>query len=219
LSQRLMQVNIPRSPRAAQNEFYILQECRNHWDPPEPPGYILHHLRLPDSYRPENRAPCLVIYLPYADFVKTARCLSDVHLRKMMIESYLVLRALRGEYPLSQVWKTEPHNRVVKMWSGYYSWLQRYYNEMVLEWRCRGYATELGTTTPYDTIRALDETSFLVSHLDRGYYPPWLGYPPLHESHRATLYAEDSTVYHHFQWANPGTEGLVWPILVSPTRS
>lgn len=148
-------------------------------------------------------------FLPYPDFTMSARCLDRARLGKQRVEAYQVLRALHGDYVLTRAWENHPATR---MWRGHYSWLQRYYNEIIKEWIIRGYATELGTVVPYDTIQPLDETSVFVNSLDRGGYPPWLGYPPLHASHRSSLLAKDPAWYSQFGWEDEPKIGYVWPV-------
>lgn len=214
-------VDIARTPRAQNNEYWCLIECLKYWQPPEPFGawYQVHGAAWVEKqsqvpmYFPESRdrTPELVLYMPYPCFVKTARSLDDTLLAKMRVESYLVMSALHDILPLTKVLENHP---MVEMWRGHYSWLQMYYNEMVKEWVARGYSTEMGTVLPYHDVRPTDEFSFYVRYLDAGYYPPWLGWPTLHATHRALLCGKAGEFYRPLMDERliRITDGVTYPI-------
>ena len=140
-------------------------------------------------------------WLPYSDFWMTARCLDNRTLSIQRFEAWTLLVSLRyndGYAP----------PKLANMWREHTPWLIAYGNAVCIEWERRhGETSELSrlfkdaVPTPLD-YRELD-------------YPPWLGYPLLHVSHRANLIKVNPD---HYQPQWPGVpEGipLVWPIPTS----
>lgn len=150
-------------------------------------------------------------FLPYADFVASAKSLDDRRLGKQRVEALQVLRALvRPTYG----WK---HHPAVKMWRGYEPALARYGVEVCREWRRRGHADTCETKI----LDELVESGFAVppdqAGLERaGGLPPWLGDEEVHRSHRSALVRKDPLHYgEHFR--DPPDLPYVWPGSVSRT--
>ena len=61
-------------------------------------------------------------FLPYADFVKTAKCLDYRRLGKQRVEAFQILNILEGKTTKAG-WK---HHPAVLMWKGYENALKKY---------------------------------------------------------------------------------------------
>ena len=76
-------------------------------------------------------------FLPYRDFVRSARCLDDRRLGKQRLEALIILRVLNGEL---NGWRNHP---AVKMWNGYTEALVEYGCVVCDEWVQRGFTDNL----------------------------------------------------------------------------
>lgn len=128
-------------------------------------------------------------FLPYPDFVASARCLDYRRLGKQRVEAYQILRALLGE---SKGWINHP---ATKMWDGYEAALAGYMNAMIDEWIARGYRNTM----------AWRGTCGLI-------LPPWFGKEEFHASHRSNLLRKDPVHYGQFGWTEPPDLPYVWPV-------
>lgn len=113
-------------------------------------------------------------FLPYPDFRETAKVLDYRRLGKQRVETFQILRALRGE---TIGWRNHP---AVLMWAGHEDALNQYGREICLEWIKRGYK---------DTM--LER----FQHKPRVVLPSWLGDSRLHLSHQSNLIRKDPTYY------------------------
>lgn len=126
-------------------------------------------------------------FLPYSDFVASARVLDYRRLGKQRIEARQILTALSDpEYG----WQNHP---AVKMWRGYVEALKAYFNAISREWVERGYQHNLGF--------------FVVEDYE---LPVWLGNEEFHYSHRSKLYQKNPNYY--FGWTGIAVVDYVWPI-------
>jgi hypothetical protein len=128
-------------------------------------------------------------FLPYPDYVDTARCLDWRRLGKQRVEAWQILRTLQGIKP---GWANHP---AVKMWRGHEAALAQYMNVMIREWKRRGYnntmqEVDLGPATP----------------------PPWLYTTELCASHRSNLLRKDEAFYRKLGWTEPTNLPYVWPV-------
>ena len=120
-------------------------------------------------------------FLPHISFQKSAQCLDYKRLGKQRVEAKQILNALDPEYD-KKGWKTHP---ATMMWKGYEECLKYYTNCMITEWKKRGY----NNTMEYYAVNTDDIK-----------YPPWLGIPEFHKSHRMNLLRKDYDYYaDHFQ--------------------
>jgi len=115
-------------------------------------------------------------FLPYAGFRKSARSLDYKRLGKQRVEAKQIINALDPEYK-KKGWKTHP---AVLMWKGHEEALKYYANEMITEWKKRGY----NNTMEYYPVNMSDMQ-----------YPAWLGIPDFHKSHRVNLLRKDASFY------------------------
>lgn len=130
-------------------------------------------------------------FLPYPDFLKTARCLDYRRLGKQRVETIQILNTLYG---YSNAWQGHP---AVKMWKGYEHCLARYYNYIVKEWMDRGYKN----TMPF---------AFSAPICIK--LPPWLGNEKFHASHRSNLLRKNYDYYSKYGWNEPNDLPYVWPV-------
>ncbi|GAB3246162.1 MSMEG_6728 family protein [Micromonospora halotolerans] len=153
-------------------------------------------------------------FLPYPDFLASARTLDQKRLGKQRVETIQVLRGLtRPDYG----WRNHP---AVKMWAGYEEALTRYGLDMCAVWCEPGradtcaatMATDLATACGIALIRTQSELA------EAGELPPWLGREDLHLSHRSSLLRKDPGHYGpQFDDVPPDLE-YVWPASDRPRR-
>ncbi|GID33018.1 MSMEG_6728 family protein [Paractinoplanes brasiliensis] len=127
-------------------------------------------------------------FLPYADFVASAKVLDAKRLGKQRVETVQVLRGLTVP---GYGWR---HHPAVKMWRGYEEALVRYGLDMADVWTATGRAdttaatllADLGTGAEIRTQEVLAKA---------GELPPWLGDPAVHHSHQSALLRKDPEFY------------------------
>lgn len=138
-------------------------------------------------------------FLPYPDFVESARVLDPPRLGKQRVEALQVLRGIA--FP-SYGWQRHP---AMQMWRGYTPALTRYALDMVDAWTERGHA---------DSIRPL--IAEFAPHVDGAEMstlsvPSWLGDEALHLSHQSNLLRKDLEFYRPFFPDVPDDLPYVWP--------
>lgn len=136
-------------------------------------------------------------FLPYKDFVKTAKCLDYRRLGKQRVEAWQIYLAITQK---NYSWKTHP---IVKMWKGYEEVLLRYGYTICIEWISRGYKDTMA-------IRFLNEMKVFHSHIDIIKNPKWLGNEKFHASHRSNLLRKDKEYYSQFGWKEKDNLPYVW---------
>lgn len=142
-------------------------------------------------------------FLPYADFGRCARVLDDRRLGKQRVETLQILRALHLH---GYGWARHP---AVLMWTGHTAALVAYGIAVVEAWTSRGHR---------DTTRANiaefvhPETPHAQDVLARrGQLPPWLGWEPMHRSHRSALLRKEPDHYRPIFGDVPIDLAYVWP--------
>ena len=133
-------------------------------------------------------------FLPYSDFVKSADILDRARLGKQRIETYQILRTLRG---VSAGWANHP---AVKMWRGSENALVNYGLVICDEWIRRGYKD---TTRP--KIEALFDPKEMAT------MPTWLGDEAVHSAFRSNLLRKDPIWYGKYGWTEGPGLAYVWP--------
>jgi hypothetical protein len=128
-------------------------------------------------------------FLPYRDFVDSAKCLDYRRLGKQRSECKILLRTLFSG-------KGWIHHPATKMWAGFEMALCEYYNAIVKEWVNRGYRNNMPL--------------IYLNHCEI-VYPSWLGDERFHSSHRSNLLRKDPEYYGKFCWAEPKTLPYFWP--------
>jgi len=129
-------------------------------------------------------------FLPYKSFKESAKTLDWRRLGKQRVEAHQVLNVLL-ERTDTKGWRNHP---ITKMWVGYESSLQLYFNVIVDEWINRGY----NNTMQYEDIT------------DKIKYPYWLGNDTFHSSHRSNLIRKDNDFYSQYMWVEDGTQPYAW---------
>jgi len=134
----------------------------------------------------------MMTFLPYSDFIKTAKCLDYRRLGKQRVEARQILNILLGRTQ-SRAWI---HHPAVLMWEGYENALKEYYNSVLMEWIQRGYKN----TMQYETINVFYPIA----------YPSFIGNEKFHASHRSNLLRKDKKYYRKFNWKEPDNLPYVW---------
>ncbi len=129
-------------------------------------------------------------FLPFPDFVESARALDDKRLGKQRVEALQVVRALTVP---GYGWANHP---AVLMWKGFEEALGRYGFMCCEAWLGRGFGDTCALTIATD-LRAADVTDVRSqSELAVvGALPPWLGDEALHRSHQSALVRKDPDHY------------------------
>jgi hypothetical protein len=133
-------------------------------------------------------------FLPYANFVESVKVLDWKRLGKQRVECKQIYKALTTG-------KGWVHHPATIMWRGYEKALALYWAVACLEWRARGYKDSLYIEAALAFSKA--EGSITL--------PWWLGYEPLHASHRSNLLRKDSAFYGKFGWREHDRMDYLWP--------
>ncbi|KXK60692.1 cytoplasmic protein [Micromonospora rosaria] len=146
-------------------------------------------------------------FLPYPDFLASARVLDQKRLGKQRVEAIQVLRGLtRPGYG----WRNHP---AVKMWAGYEEALVRYGLDVCAVWCAPGRADTCAATLTADLAAAGGPTRVRgrAELAEAGELPPWLGRDDLHRSHQSSLLRKDPEHYRRFFGDVPPDLEYVWP--------
>ena len=135
-------------------------------------------------------------FLPYPDFVESARVLDWRRLGKQRVEAQQLLRAITAR---AGGWQAHP---AARMWQGYAHALAVYGQIMVNEWTRRGYRTSM-------SFRLAEAAELAVLAV---VMPPWVGSPEFHAAHRSALLRKDPGWYGQFGWAEAPGLPYVWPV-------
>jgi len=130
-------------------------------------------------------------FLPYPDFVKSAKVLDYRRLGKQRVEAQQILNVLQGT---TDAWKNHP---AVKMWRGYENALIVYRNTMIEEWMNRGYNNTM---------------LILPIYSDEIVMPKWFGDKAFHAAHRSSLLRKDPVFYGQYKWTESSDLEYVWPV-------
>lgn len=139
-------------------------------------------------------------FLPYADFIESARCLDDKRLFKQAVEAMQLVRALDGTAPKSG-WRNHP---AAKMWAGYVPHLKVYYNAILLE-VIRRKKWRLGALRVYDLVASGEVVEAVTRR------PAWIGSERFHRAHRSNLLRKNAVFYGVYEWGVKPTLPYVWP--------
>jgi hypothetical protein len=145
-------------------------------------------------------------FLPYSNFIDSARCLDYRRLGKQRVEAKQILQALGvpvggplRDKPSS--WRNHPATR---MWQGHEYSLCIYAIAVCQEWRDRGYKDTL-----LPQFRAA--ASWILRDCETTTKPPWMGCDEFHSSHRSNLLRKLPEHYSQFGWSEPNDLPYVWP--------
>lgn len=135
-------------------------------------------------------------FLPYPDFYRCASVLDPKRLGNQFYREGLTL--LRGHWP---------HHPASRMWHNALGVLCEYLLACCHELEARG----------YDYPQHRREVEQCLQHYADQLTPPWwLGWPPLHASHRAALLHKNFKWYKQFGWTEQPTPKVLWPPTIRP---
>lgn len=140
-------------------------------------------------------------FLPYADFIKSAKTLDYRRLGKQRVEGMQLLKALASG---QGGWYNHP---ACKMWKGYEQALTDYTFTMIHEWTDRGYKD-----TCYDKICHIVSIWSEDWEPVQAKLPPWFGDETFHAAHRSNLLRKDPNHYGKFDWSEPDDLPYIWPV-------
>ena len=130
-------------------------------------------------------------FLPYPSFSESMRVLDASRLGNQVYREGMTL--LRGG------WSNHPAS---KMWRGYEKALANYLWHGYIELMRRG---KDYTGRPWQIELEKASRGFDIE------YPPWLGDPDFHASHRSNLLRKDPVWYGQWGWTEPADLEYVWP--------
>jgi hypothetical protein len=164
------------------------------------------------SSHPAVQEPELQVFLPYASFAHSVRCLDRARLGKQRVECQQILSTLykRAAGEPAAGWANHP---AVRMWAGHPAALGVYMTMCVRAWESRGYANTL--ITPYDEAWAPNPAYYwadaMVPVRDVE-VPLWLGDEAFHASHRSALLRKMPDFYSPLGWTDNPEDPYVWPV-------
>lgn len=146
-------------------------------------------------------------FVPFVDFVESARALDAKRLGKQRVEVIQIVRALTVP---GYAWKSHP---AVLMWKGYEEALGRYGLAMCDVWLELGFGDTCAGTIEADLATfGLPRIRPEAELRDAGALPPWLFDDAVRESHQSALVRKDPEFYRHkFPDVRPDLE-YVWPV-------
>ena len=134
-------------------------------------------------------------FLPYSDFIKSAKCLDYRRLGKQRVEAWQIYLALTEP---NYGWK---HHPIVKMWKGYEIALLYYGCCICQEWIKRGYKDNMLKKF----LKKLPSKCLL-------FYPSWLKDTQFIRGMRSNLLRKDKEYYSQFNWNVPDNLPYKWVI-------
>lgn len=143
-------------------------------------------------------------FLPYPDFIQSAKVLDKKRCWKQVVEAKQIINILShlSECPKDKVpWQNHP---AVKMWEGHISVLKCYFDQFL--WECIHIH---GINTKYDFY-----------HLEGTFDTPWwLGNEDFHRAMRARLIEKDRDFYLPKFPNDAGFNGgkYLWPVMETKT--
>jgi hypothetical protein len=143
-------------------------------------------------------------FLTSNSFANTAKVLDNKRLNKQALEGWQIMMTLleldpQGERREPRGWVNHP---AVKMWRGYETALYQYVQQMVIEWKARGFKSTIGDKAQATILRA-DALGIIDSTVVT--FPNWMQdtefYDRVTSSHRHALLAKNYDWYSQFGWA------------------
>jgi hypothetical protein len=151
-------------------------------------------------------------------FADMARLLDNKRLNKQALEAWQILMVLYklnpdGSERIVKGWANHP---AAKMWRGHEVLLNQYVQDMVVEWKARGYKSTIG-----DKANQTMQHAKLAGHdVETVTYPAWMLDTDLYElvaaSHRVALLNKDYQWYSQHKWtedsgSRPDRYTYIWP--------
>jgi hypothetical protein len=159
-------------------------------------------------------------FLPLHNFTLDAQVLDNKRLHKQALEGYQILMNLvelnpDGEHRTPRGWSSHP---AVKMWRGYENALYQYIQQMVKEWKSRGYKSTLDEKSRFIILRAQELGRVDTTLMN---FPHWMEdtelFAEIQSSHRTALLNKNYEWYAQFGWAEdnghqPDGYEYTWPV-------
>ena len=143
-------------------------------------------------------------FLPFPDPVKCSKVLDYQRLNKQRSECKHIINLLSyhkqkiTHYPKGHKKEGKKigyiNHPIVRMWRGHEKALMLYCNEMIVEWKRRGYNNTMKTYPVKGKVS----------------FPAWWGNQKLHASHRAALLTKNPDHYSQFKWKEKPEISYVW---------
>lgn len=140
-------------------------------------------------------------------FKDTAKTLDNKRLNKQALEAWQIMMTNlqldpQGNFRQPKGWYNHP---ATKMWRGYETALYQYIQQMVVEWKSRGFNSTIGDKAKATILRA--EELGLVDTSDIK-FPSWMEnskqYAQIASSHRTALLNKNYEWYSQFNWDEDG---------------
>ena len=158
-------------------------------------------------------------FLPYKDFIQTAKVLDYRRLGKQRVEALQIHNIITGKQKTNG-WVNHP---AVNMWRGYPEALALYHDSMIHEWVARGYKNSMAYLSP----KASQSGVFYPNvdyRLPSGHHrlsegkatiqlPSWVSDQALHQQYKTLLLQKDYQFYKAF-WPTPinyKEHEFIWP--------
>lgn len=136
-------------------------------------------------------------FLPYPDFVKSAKVLDYRRLGQQRNEARLLYVAITT----GNGWA---NHLVAKMWKGFDAAVAGYGFEICREWRRRGYKD--------NQLSFFEQVLDTYGPQDHSFpKPKWFGDNRFHSSHRSMLLMKNPEYYSQFGWTEEPGLGYFWP--------
>ncbi len=129
-------------------------------------------------------------FLPYSDFIKTAKVLDYRRLGKQRVEARQILDIITNNK--RGAWSNHP---AVNMWRGYSEALSEYGDCIIMEWIGRGYRNNME-----------------ILGIKANLYPFWLGNEDFHRSHRSNLVRKAPEYYGKIWIYETDNLPYIWPV-------
>jgi len=159
-------------------------------------------------------------FLTGTSFAATAKVLDNKRLNKQALEGWQILMNLleldpQGNPRIPKGWSNHP---AVKMWRGSETVLYQYIQQMVIEWKARGFNSTIGDKAQATILRAAH-----LGYIDDtvATQPEWMQdtdfYNQIKSSHRTALLSKNYEWYSQFGWKEdngfqPETYEYVWAV-------
>lgn len=137
------------------------------------------------------------IFIPYEDFYDIANCLDKKRLFKQVVEARQILATNGVKVPKVSGGYCKPthvNHPINPMWRDYTDALC-IYHDILLE-KC----IDLGFNT----------TMGYLANTDSADCPPFIGWQPIHDTHRSNLLRKDPEHYGQFGWEVPTNLEYIW---------
>jgi len=131
-------------------------------------------------------------FVPFADFKKSAAVLDKKRCWKQVVEAKSMIALLENEQIVSR-WR---NHTAVRQWKGYVNALKEYFN--VFLHHCK-------------EVHCINTKMQPMEIKGEIIYPPWLGYEPLHASHRGRLLEKNFDFYKQYGWREQPC-GYIWAV-------